>query len=165
MKFQVSVVIPTYNGMSTLPALMHALRSQSHPVQIVCIDSSSSDGSDVFMRDKADVFVSIAKEDFNHGLTRNLGIERGSGELVMCTVQDALPTSARCVEHMVRALDSSEELAGVFARQVPQPDASAITRYYLSQWIASCSTGRTNTVSYTHLTLPTIDPVQISVGP
>src|SRR5262249_44175789 len=93
----VSVVLPTRNGADTLPAVLAAIRRQRADlaVEIVAVDSSSTDGTAELLRRSADRVVSIAADAFDHGLTRNLGIEHARGELVVLMVQDAEPASDR----------------------------------------------------------------------
>src|SRR4051812_37924046 len=80
----VSIVLPTRNGADTLPALFEALSRQQvdFPYEVVAVDSGSTDGSAELLRRRADQVVTIAADAFDHGVTRNLGIERARGELV-----------------------------------------------------------------------------------
>lgn len=141
----VSIVIPTRNGMATLPALVDVLRQQrcEPPVEIVAVDSASTDGTADLMRQRADKIVGIRADEFNHGLTRNLAIEHARGDIVVLLVQDALPTSDRWLAHLVAPLAADPRVAGSFARQRARPDASAITRYYLDRAIAGRDGSRT----------------------
>ena len=91
----VSIVLPTRNGAATLPAVLDAISRQQvdFPFEIVAVDSSSTDGTVDLLRGRADRLISIPRDEFDHGLTRNLGIEHASGELIVLLVQDALPAS------------------------------------------------------------------------
>src|SRR5262249_24410719 len=49
-------------------------------------------------------------------------------------------------------------LAGTFARQLPRPDAGALTRHYLARWFAASDTARTVGVTSVELdALPPLD--------
>ena len=75
--------------------------------------------------------VSIAADDFNHGLTRNLGVEQAPGELVVLMVQDALPASDDWLAALVAPLAAGRRRSPARLRaSCLAPDASAITRYY-----------------------------------
>ena len=130
--------------MATLPALLDSIAHQrvDFPVEIVAVDSASSDGTVELLRGRVDQLISISADAFDHGLTRNLGVERSSGELVVLLVQDALPASDAWLAALTAPLRAEDRLAGVFARQLPRPDASAITRYYLARWVASSDVAR-----------------------
>jgi rhamnosyltransferase len=141
----ISIVVPTFNGASTLPALLDAIARQriERPFEVVAIDSGSTDGSVELLRAAGARLITIAAGTFNHGLTRNLGIEASAGELVVLIVQDAVPASDTWLSALTRPLALDGCLAGTFARQLPRPDAGALTRHYLARWFASSHRART----------------------
>ena len=145
----ISIVLPNRNGGATLPALLDAIARQrvDLPVELVAVDSGSTDGSDALLRKRANVFASIPAASFNHGLTRNLGIERSRGDLIVLTVDDALPQSDDWLARLVAPLRADDRIAGTFARQIPRPDASAVARRHLSRWVAASATPRTVTMT------------------
>jgi len=134
----VSIVVPTRNAMQTLPAVFDAIRAQRAPhcVEVIVVDSSSTDGTAEFARARADGFISIPADRFNHGTTRNLGIEQARGDLVVMLVQDALPASVDWLAALIAPFDDAS-VAGSFAQQQPRADADAVTRYYLERWVAA----------------------------
>lgn len=140
-----SIVLPTRNGAATLPPLLDALWRQraAFPTEIIAVDSESTDGTVELLTPRVDRLIAIPAAQFDHGLTRNLGIEQASGELVVLLVQDALPVSPRWLETLTSPLVADESLAGTFARQEPRPGASAVTRHYLSRWAACGDVGWT----------------------
>ena len=144
----VSIVLPTRNGAATLPAVFEAIMRQrvEFPFEIVAVDSGSSDGTADWLHGRADRLISIGADAFDHGLTRNLGIENARGELIVLLVQDALPASGRWLAELTRPLLEDGSIAGAYARQAPRPDASAVTRYYLERYAATSETPRTSAV-------------------
>jgi rhamnosyltransferase len=145
----VSIVIPTCNGGAAVGPLLDAIASQriDVPVELVVVDSSSTDGSEALLRQRANVFVNIPEASFNHGLTRNLGIERSRGDLIVLTVQDALPNTDDWLAKLIAPLRADERVAGAFARQIPRPDASPLAKRNLERWIAASTTPRTAALS------------------
>jgi rhamnosyltransferase len=135
--------------MATLPALLDSLARQrtDRPVEIIAVDSASSDGTIDLLRGRVDHLIEIAADAFDHGLTRNLGVERASGDLVVLLVQDALPASDTWLAALTAPLLADDRLAGTFARQLPRPDAGAMTRYYLARYLASSEKARTSEVA------------------
>ena len=125
----VSVVLPTRNGAATLPAVLDALSRQ--------------------------------RVDFpvDHGVTPNLGVEQARGEPIVLLVQDALPESDEWLAALTAPLLADSMLAGTFARQRPRPDASAITRYYLAQWMATAETGHVTAVA-SRAEFAALDPME-----
>ncbi len=142
---RVSVVIPTRNGIATLPGLIDRLRQQKAdvPVEIIAIDSGSTDGTAEFVRAHADTYVATPPESFDHGLTRNSAIARSTGDPIVLLVQDALPASESWLAALIAPLAADLAVAGVFCRQQPRDDASAVTRHYLSRWVAAGEAPRT----------------------
>jgi rhamnosyltransferase len=155
----ISIVVPTFNGASTLPALLDAIARQriEHPFEVVAIDSGSTDGSVELLRAAGARLIAIPAGTFNHGLTRNLGIEASAGDLVVLIVQDAVPASDTWLAALTRPLAQDSCLAGTFARQLPRPDAGALTRYYLARWFASSH--RARTVAATGAELDALPPL------
>ncbi len=135
----ITVALVTCNGMATLPAVFDALASQelAGGFEIVAVDSASSDGSQEFLASRVDRLLRIKRQDFNHGLTRNLAIENASGDLVVLLVQDAVPASASWLGELTAGFADQPELAGTFARQLARPQASQLTRVSLEGWVAA----------------------------
>ncbi len=131
--------------MATLPALLDALASQRGdvPFEIVGVDSASTDGTADLLRRRADRMIGIPADAFDHGLTRNLGIEHARGELIVLMVQDALPASDGWLSALIAPLVVDRTLAGAFARQRPRDEASALTRHYAAKYLATSDAGRT----------------------
>jgi rhamnosyltransferase len=156
----ISIVVPTCNGAATLPALLDAISRQrvERPYEVVAIDSGSTDGSVELLKAAGVRLLAVPPGTFNHGVTRNRGIDASAGDLVVLVVQDAVPASDTWLEALTRPLAQDPCLAGTFARQLPRPDAGSLTRYYLARWFASSETARTVGVTGSELeALPPLD--------
>jgi hypothetical protein len=81
----VSVLLLTRNGIETLPRVLSFVRSQAAalPAEIVAVDSDSDDGTAELLRGKVDRLIEIRQGQFNHGTTRNLGVEACMAPLVV----------------------------------------------------------------------------------
>jgi rhamnosyltransferase len=155
----VSVLLLTRNGAATLPRVLESIRAQAvtFPVEIVAVDSGSIDGTAELLRSHADRLIAIREEEFNHGTTRNLGVEACRAPLVVLLVQDAEPVSADWLARLTaplwaddparHAAGGSRPLAGTYARQIPRSDASALVRAYLLRYSAADSTPRRQTIA------------------
>jgi len=86
--------------------------------------------------------LSISAAAFNHGATRNAGIEQSTGDLVVLTVQDAVPSDTRWLAALTQPFDDDPKVAGTFARQVPAMNASPLARWNLEHWVAARSAPR-----------------------
>lgn len=135
----VSIVIPTRNGGPTLVELLDALERQDteFAYETVAVDSGSADGTRELLARRADRVVDVPAAEFNHGTTRNLGVEAARGDLVVLLVQDAVPSSPGWLAALTAPFATDERLAGTFARQLPRPGASGITRHALARWVAA----------------------------
>jgi rhamnosyltransferase len=128
----ISVIIPVRDGGEELRQCLEGLTSQAvdQPVELVVIDSSSTDGSaEVAGAFGARVHV-IPRESFNHGATRNLGASLARGDVFVFTTQDASPVDQRWLARLIEPLED-ERVAGAYGRQLPHPGASPPERYFL----------------------------------
>jgi len=115
----ISVVIPVKNESTNIRRCLDGILSQTVDVMdIVVVDSGSTDGTLEILNEYDKVkTVKIDPSEFNHGLTRNLGVQHTKGELVVLTVGDARPADDQWLEKMVRHF-KDPEVAGVCGQQV-----------------------------------------------
>lgn len=146
---RVSVLLLTRDGMATLPAVLDQLAAQQtdFAFEVVAVDSGSRDGTAELLAARADRVLTIASAQFDHGATRNLGVEACRGELVVLLVQDALPVGTDWLARLTAPLWEDSSLAGTYARQQPRPEASALTRFYLTGWTATAAEPRVQAVA------------------
>lgn len=121
----VSVIIPTLNAGEQLRPLLRALAGQSlRPQEILVVDSQSQDDTCSIAREEGARVLSISREAFDHGGTRDMALRRTAGEIVVFMTQDALPMDERFLERLAAPL-ADERIAAAGARQVAYPTASA----------------------------------------
>jgi len=84
------VVIPVFNGMSTLPACLDSLEAQDYPIpfEVIIVDDGSSDGSGDYAESRG-VKV-IRQENRGPGLARNTGVKEAQGEYLVFTDDDCI---------------------------------------------------------------------------
>jgi rhamnosyltransferase len=140
-RVKASVVIPTLNAGPEFLRLLRCLRIQetNFEFELVVVDSGSTDGTvELAERYGAEVHR-IDRGDFNHGVSRNLGISLARGEYVVLTVQDAVPFDRRWLSAMVEDLERDGGVAGVYGRQIPHLDAGPLTRAILNGQVSASS--------------------------
>jgi len=130
----ISVVIPVKDGGDDLVRCLDAIRSQAiaEEVEIVVVDSGSTDGSVAVARAKGAIVHEIAARSFSHGASRNLGARHSRGELLVFISQDAIPADQRWLARVTSPLREDPRVAGVYGGQLPHPAARPPERYFLS---------------------------------
>jgi GT2 family glycosyltransferase len=122
---RVTVVVPTKNAGPDFDFTLERISNAKgiKAVDIVIVDSGSTDGTIPLAEKCAAEVIKIAAGEYNHGLTRNLGASRATGDYVLFMVQDAIPIGDRWLHEMVTVLESDVTIAAVTCRQVPRSDA------------------------------------------
>jgi rhamnosyltransferase len=129
-------VIPTRDGAETLEAVLEGLSRQraSFELEVVAVDSGSTDGTLDILAARSLRLHRIAPAEFDHGETRNLGIQLSQGDPVVLLTQDAIPADADLIEQLVRPF-ADARVAGVYGRQIPRPDCDVVRRRQLEGWL------------------------------
>lgn len=126
---EIGLCIPTLNPGRWIDRLVPALESQRvRPERLLVIDSSSDDGSvERFSEIGAEV-LTIPREHFDHGGTRNEAVRRLGTDVVIFMTQDAVPADDSALLNLVMALDRRPHVALVYGRQLPSPGAGPLAR-------------------------------------
>jgi rhamnosyltransferase len=128
----ISVLIPVKDGGSDLVRCLQAITAQKveDEVEVVVVDSGSSDGSADRARELGAEVHEIAAKEFVHGATRNLAARLSRGDVLVFTTQDAVPADDQWLARLVRALDG-DGVAGAYGRQLPHEDATPPEQFFL----------------------------------
>jgi glycosyltransferase involved in cell wall biosynthesis len=151
----ISVVIPTKNAGSNIDQLLRRLKSQTSvkEVQVIVVDSGSTDGTCDATQRQATRLVRIAPEQFTHSFARNTGAEYATGDYLLFMVQDALPLTNLWLWEMVTALETNT-LSAVSCAEYPRADSDLFYQFLIHNhrgsgeisqdrilsWDESCST-------------------------
>ncbi|MEO7048328.1 MAG: glycosyltransferase family 2 protein, partial [Ferruginibacter sp.] len=130
-----SVIIPVKNGAATLIQCLESIRSQTlEDIEIIILDSISNDSSrEIALRYNAKV-IDIPENTFNHGLTRNLGLEKASGEFLFYTVQDAWLAENNMLEKMVKHFEDEKVMGVVGHQAIPWGHADKNPAYWFKRY-------------------------------
>ena len=128
-KPRVSIIIPTKNGGPLFEQVLQGLRAQvfAEPVELLILDSGSTDSTIQLAQKYGARVETIAPATFNHGLTRNHGIELTAGEIVILLTQDAVPADSYLLAGLAQAYDDPA-VGGAYSRQVPRPTHDVLVR-------------------------------------
>ena len=106
----VCLILPARDAGEQLIALVDALHQQSLRAQrLIVIDSSQGKTPDCLVEKYGAKLVAIDPDNFDHGASRNLGIQRCDCELVVFLTDDVLlcddDTLGKLIEPLLRAGD------------------------------------------------------------
>ena len=122
MNIPITVVMPTYNAGNQFRECAEILAKQTaNIVEVLVIDSSSTDETANIARDFGFNVEVIPKNEFGHGKTRQYVLEKAQTEIVVFMTQDALLKEEDSVQRLVDFLIRDDELAAVYGRQLPYP--------------------------------------------
>ncbi|MFC5531032.1 glycosyltransferase family 2 protein [Cohnella yongneupensis] len=130
MESGVSIVIPTFNGGSIFEHSVGMLLKQdfARPIEIVVIDSGSTDNTVEIAKSAGAIVHTISNKDFHHSRTRNQAVAMTSYENVVLLVQDAIPVDEKWLGRLVSALEDNDVVAA-YGQQIPHHDADLYARF------------------------------------
>lgn len=118
---RLSVIIPVKNGGATLERCLQSVFDQTIAggIEIIILDSMSDDNSVAIAQKFNARIIDIPGGTFDHGLTRNAGVQHASGELIYLTVQDAWISRNDMLEKMAGYFDDAKVMAVSGHQAVP----------------------------------------------
>lgn len=128
----ISVIIPVKDGGEDLGRCLTAIAAQrvDDAVEIVVVDSGSSDGSIALARSFGALVHEIPPSEFSHGGTRNLGASLSSGSVLVFVSQDAFAVRDDWLALLTAPL-GDPAVAGAYSRQIAHEDASPSEQFFL----------------------------------
>ena len=127
---EVDVLIPVYRPDGKLTELLKRLKMQNYPIHRVILINTEEKHFPTELTgiwDRVEVYH-LAKEEFDHGGTRDRGVRMSTADLVLCMTQDAMPADETLIEELVKPFDDSEVWAA-YARQLPNEDCRDVEKY------------------------------------
>lgn len=129
----ISVVIPVKDAGPDLQRCLDSIAAQrtgGEEVEVVVVDSGSTDGSVAVARAAGARVHEIPPAQFNHGATRNLGVSLARGDKLVFTSQDAHAERDDWLALLTAPL-AEPRVAGAYGRQVAHEDASPSEQFFL----------------------------------
>lgn len=127
---EVDVLIPVYRPDGKLTELLKRLKMQNYPIHRVILMNTEEKHFPAELTgiwDRVEVYH-LAKEEFDHGGTRDRGVRMSTADLVVCMTQDAMPADETLIEELVKPFGDSEVWAA-YARQLPNEDCREVEKY------------------------------------
>lgn len=115
----VSILLLMKNELQSIREGYERIRAQDYPgpVQIIYIDSGSTDGTVEFMREQGIEPHIIPPVQFHHGRTRNLAASLADNEILVLLSGDAIPTDNQWLSRLVAPFEDPK-VGGVYGKQV-----------------------------------------------
>lgn len=125
----VSVVIPTFNAGDEFELLLKDLISQKliGRIEIVVVDSGSTDNTVEICKKYNVNLVEIPNEDFSHSYSRNLGASHAKGDYLLFMTQDVSVTEDVWVSQIISILKENDVVA-LSCDEIVRDDADLFAR-------------------------------------
>lgn len=106
----ISVIIRVLNEAKHLRDLLESIRAQQVdlPIEIIVVDSGSTDGSLEIARHHNCRVVKISKDDFTFGRSLNLGCETADGDFLVFISGHCIPYDTTWLKSLVAPLQANE---------------------------------------------------------
>lgn len=131
----VDIIIPAYKPDQKFLTLIKQLEHQSVPLgRIIVMNTEQKYFNRLiygtsFQKDHHNVIVKhVSKKEFDHGKTRNQGVQCSDADYFVMMTQDAVPADEYVVEELLKQLHE-ERVAVAYARQLANEDSSEIEKY------------------------------------
>lgn len=122
-----SICIPTLNASCIWEELWTSLQAQTlQSTEVLVLDSSSTDSTAELAKGAGCRVVTIPREEFRHGGTRQHAAELASGaDVLVYLTQDAILADANALGRLVAAFEDAS-VGAAYGRQLPRPGANPI---------------------------------------
>ena len=129
MKKEFTAIIPTWKPGDEFRELVRRLQKQKlPPKRILVINTDEKYFSEELIADWTNVSVlHIAKKEFDHALTRDLGASLSDTPFLLFMTMDALPADRDLTRILLDAFDNPS-VAVSYARQMPKKECSRLER-------------------------------------
>ena len=116
----VSVIVRAKNKAGTIGLTLAALRRQSVPVEIIVVDSGSTDGTVSLAEQWADRVIEIPAESFTYGGALNIGAAAATAPVHAALSAHCVPSSDTWFEDSLRRYEKRPDVAATNgARETP----------------------------------------------
>ena len=129
------IIIPVYKPDGKFLTLIEKLGKQSVlPNRIIIMNTEQKYYDRLiygtsFQKEHRDMVVKhLSRREFDHGRTRNRGVQYSDTDFFIMMTQDAVPADEYLVERLLEQL-GNENVAVAYARQLADGDSSEIEKY------------------------------------
>lgn len=130
------IIIPVYKPDGKFLTLIEKLGKQSVlPNRIIIMNTEQKYYDRLiygtsFQKEHRDMVVKhLSRREFDHGRTRNRGVQYSDTDFFIMMTQDAVPADEFLVEELLKGLHSGENTAVAYARQLAQDTSSEVEKF------------------------------------
>ena len=127
-KIKTTLVILTYNAGSTIADQLTKIKQQTHQPNTILLINSSSDNTSEIAKPFNPKIHTIPRNEFNHGNTRQIGIEVVDADIYIYMTQDAIPTDKYALENILKSFANSK-VGCAYGRQLPHKNATTLAAH------------------------------------
>ncbi|AEF95435.1 glycosyl transferase family 2 [Desulfotomaculum nigrificans CO-1-SRB] len=129
IKPAVTLIIPTLNGAGELPVLLEQISLQTvKAIEVIIIDSQSTDKTTQVAESYGAQIITIGRDEFDHGATRNLAVTKAKGDIVIFMTQDAVPANEETIGNLIKPLEQPDIIVS-YARQLPKAGTKVTDKF------------------------------------
>lgn len=126
----VDVVIPSYRPDEKFSRLVKKLQEQEYPIGTIFVINTKAGRFPKEVEQMEKVKVShIERREFDHGATRDMGMQMSKAEIVVFMTQDAVPADEYVIGNLVKVLEEDEMTGAAYARRLAASDCNYIEKY------------------------------------
>ena len=126
----VDVVIPSYRPDENFSRLVKKLQEQKYPIGTIFVINTKAGRFPKEVEQMEKVKVShIERREFDHGATRDMGMQMSKAEIVVFMTQDAMPADEYVIGNLVKVLEEDEMTGAAYARLLAASDCNYIEKY------------------------------------
>ncbi len=135
-----SIIIRAFNEEKHIEKLIDGILNQStiHELEIILVDSGSTDNTVRLAAQKGAKIVSILPEDFSFGYALNKGCEYSSGDILLFASAHVYPVYTNWIDSMLKPFDD-EKVALVYGRQIGDDNSQYSEKRLLAKWFPEYS--------------------------
>ena len=109
---------------------MKKLQEQEYPIGTIFVINTKAGRFPKEVEQMEKVKVShIERREFDHGATRDMGMQMSKAEIVVFMTQDAVPADEYVIGNLVKVLEEDEMTGAAYARQLAASDCNNIEKY------------------------------------
>lgn len=109
---------------------MKKLQEQEYPIGTIFVINTKAGRFPKEVEQMEKVKVShIERREFDHGATRDMGMQMSKAEIVVFMTQDAVPADEYVIGNLVKVLEEDEMTGAAYARQLAASGCNYIEKY------------------------------------